>query len=1155
MFNAQSHLAIPVRYNRSINIERDFKDDQVGVHDYQVTPLVLQTAERIINGLAPQSTTRAFSVIGPYGSGKSAFGVFIAHFLQSDQLQRQVLLAEQQIDASLVELLIAAPRLLPVLVGGNNASLRSAVLTGLKNTFASHTKLADKRLRLPHEIDESIEDPDIASETIAEIFADACDLVNKRTEYAGLVLVIDELGQFLDFAARQSDERELFVLQTLAEMAARSNNNPFVILTILHQAFDRYVGNAGAARRTEWSKVQGRFTDLPFQEPSVQMLRMVGRALCADLNDIYATTRQAWAENMLDSTIQLGLKPVDINLDEWKLLLARTYPLHPSVLIALPLLFRQLAQNERSLFAFLTAPEPWSIQDFLQTTQPSIENPQLPIYRLPQLYAYIYSTLGASLFGRARGQRWAELAEALAQLSDQNPLLVDVLTTIGTLGALGQTHGLKASRKQILFALQGLYTEEQVDQALNELTTRKHITYRQHRESFVIWEGSDLALDEMIASARREIGENLVQLLQNYANVTPLVARRHSYLTGAVRFFIPRFIDPSGLSDLAITNNADGEILYIVPADQEALEQARIWTEHPDRSHESQRIVVLPYRVRELSDLLFDVAALSHVLEHRNELDNDRAARREISSRLSEAQDLLSGTIAEAYSPQLSRWFWCGIEHPMQTAREVDQLLSHACDQTYPLTPHIWNELIVRRQLSASASKARRLLIEAMLNQRYVEKLGIEGYPPERSIYESVLRQSGIHRQNEQGFWEFSTPAADDPLKLQPTWDLISRYIDQAEGRELPLIDLYQQLEAPPFGVKQGLIPLLFMAVYLARAGEIVLYEQGNYVVSPDMAMFERLLRQPHYFSLRSSRRTGLRQAVYERLATALAPKALTKVVQPAVLDAITPLLRLVHTLPQYTRTTKNVSPIAQSIRQALLDARAPDQLLFEKLPIACGYPAFDPDQSNDNMFIEPFFTTLREGLQELQATYQQLVNHVVEKIRVAFSATNLDSELLHTELINRYQLIAELTKDTTIRAFGVRIENSIKGASHWIESIAALVGRKPLDTWSDHDLTEFETQIAVLGRSFKLVEQMAITTQSLPSDTPVLRVGIANGHGEVSTVIHLNQRHPLMDELFNELTAVMDRYDRLTIEQKTAILTELLQPNLAYAMNGNEKL
>lgn len=1153
MSNMETHLSVPVRYTRSIHLLHDFANEYVGVRAYQATPLVLQTTERIMSGLQPDATARAWSVIGPYGSGKSAFGVFLAHYLRSDAEGRRELLAEHSTDGVPTRPLYDAPQLLPVLVSGNNASLRHAVLRGLHQALDAQEPLRDGRLRLPRMVASAADDPNVDPQHVADLFAQAGALVTERTAWAGLVLIVDELGQFLDYTARQGDERDLFVLQTLAEMAARSGGTPCVVVTILHQAFDRYASTAGTAQRTEWAKVQGRFADLPFQEPPVQMLRMVGRALCPE-DDQATGARERWADTLAIHSDRLGLRPADVGADEWHSLIARAYPLHPSVLVALPLLFRQLAQNERSLFAFLTSPEPWSVQELLQSTHTGDE--ALPIYRLPHLYHYIHATLGASLFGRARGQRWAELAEALGQLGEQDGLLPNVLTTIGTLGALGQSRGLRASRGQIVFALDGLYAEAEVERALNELEARKHITYRQHRGSFVIWEGSDLDLDEMTSTARRDVGDRiaLVKLLQQHADSTPLVARRHSYQTGGVRYFAVRFIDPMDLNTLAVTfQDADGEVLYVVPSDDEALQAAETWTAQADRASETQRVVVLPQRVREVRDLLLDVAALQRVLDTRPELEHDRAARRELASRLIEAQQLLTQTIAETYGPGLSRWYWRGEQVEVRTARQIDALLSRACDVTYSASPRIWNELIVRRQLSSAAARARRNLIEAILDHPHEPALGLQGYPPERAIYESVLRGSGVHRQGPKGAWEFGAPPANDPLHLQGVWDAIQQFIAATEGQAQLLVSLYKLLEAPPFGVKAGVTPLLFMMVYAAKSGEIALYEHGNYVPVPDIATFERLLRQPGYFSIRYSRTTGVRVAIYERLARALAPKSLTKA-QPAVLDAVKPLLRLAHTLPPYTRTTMGVSEHAQAIRQALLNARAPDELLFEKLPQACGLPAFDPDQETEDLLVESFFSSLRDGLQELQDAYGNAVDQVREYIRAAFGATSIDSTSLRVELTDRYQAIAAVTSDSLIRSLGVRLENAESG-NGWIESVAALVGKKPLEAWSDGDLSNFKLQIADLGRRFRVVEQVALTTQALPLDTPVLRVGIANGHREVSTVVHMAQRHPDMDQLHNELSAVLERYATLTVEQKTAVLVELLQPTLEQAASGDGRL
>jgi hypothetical protein len=327
MSNTEARLAVPVRYTRSIHLLRDFANEYVGVRAYQATPLVLQTTERIISGLQPDSTARAWSLIGPYGAGKSAFGVFLAHYLRSDATGRRELLAEHSTECVPTRPLYDAPQLLPVLVSGNNSSLRHAVLGGLHQALDAQAALRDGRLRLPRTVAAAADDFDVDPQHVADLLAQAGALVAERTAFAGLVLIVDELGQFLDYTARQGDERDLFVLQTLAEMATRSGGTPCVVVTILHQAFDRYASTAGTAQRTEWAKVQGRFADLPFQEPPVQMLRMVGRALCPD-DDHAALARERWANVLASQSDRLGLQPADVGADEWHTLIARAYPLH-----------------------------------------------------------------------------------------------------------------------------------------------------------------------------------------------------------------------------------------------------------------------------------------------------------------------------------------------------------------------------------------------------------------------------------------------------------------------------------------------------------------------------------------------------------------------------------------------------------------------------------------------------------------------------------------------------------------------------------------------------------------------------------------------------------------------------------------------------------
>ena len=74
---------------------------------------------------------------------------------------------------------------------------------------------------------------------------------------------------------RFSGKGDLFVMQTLAE------TDGIYTWVCLHQSFDEYAAGLTGRQRVEWSKVQGRFENLVFVEPSNQMLRFIGETLAS----------------------------------------------------------------------------------------------------------------------------------------------------------------------------------------------------------------------------------------------------------------------------------------------------------------------------------------------------------------------------------------------------------------------------------------------------------------------------------------------------------------------------------------------------------------------------------------------------------------------------------------------------------------------------------------------------------------------------------------------------------------------------------------------------------------------------------------------------------------------------------------------------------
>src|SRR5690242_9294571 len=71
---------VPSRFMRSAHLERDFNDPRA-LDNYVVTDQVRLALARIMAGLEPDSGQRAWRITGDYGTGKSSFGLVLAHQL------------------------------------------------------------------------------------------------------------------------------------------------------------------------------------------------------------------------------------------------------------------------------------------------------------------------------------------------------------------------------------------------------------------------------------------------------------------------------------------------------------------------------------------------------------------------------------------------------------------------------------------------------------------------------------------------------------------------------------------------------------------------------------------------------------------------------------------------------------------------------------------------------------------------------------------------------------------------------------------------------------------------------------------------------------------------------------------------------------------
>lgn len=1096
---------------RSVNLEADFYRE-VDLESYILTSTVQSTLSRIGEGLVKPEGTKAWTLTGPYGSGKSAFCLFLANLFcpSSGRSSNQAIEILKRDAYELWQLLFdgrknelagrfkAAP-FWPILVTGGRESVHLGLLRGAIQgldylSASAHMKRAQRiqaRMR-GEQID--------SREVLAFIEETAGDL-EERGMISGILVFADELGKNLEYASLHPERGDLYILQEFAEKVQRLDI-PAVLIGMLHQVFDRYADKLTPLERAEWSKVQGRFEDIAFQESTEQLLRLTGRAVRSCPGHGLLPEFERSAHLLAEKAVALGVQLPGLQPEAVVEVLRGTFPLHPFTALILGPLFRRLAQNERSLFAFLSSHEPHGFQEFLHRTE--VKSGSIPNYGLPELYDYLWSSLGGALLSTPAGRQWALLDTSLSRVEGEDPRLRAALKAIGLLQVAGEAVGFKAEPKSLSFVL-GLELDE-TESILNTLRAQSVITYRTFQGAYAIWEGSDFNLDEELQKARAQIRDDghLAGYLQELAPARPLIAKRHSLEWGTLRRFDVLYADVDKLSDLvnAGRGDADARLFLVFPRDAEEDKRAR---ELLDSDIPDDVVLAIPEVSRALPRLVGDLRALDWMLRTKGELAGDMTARREIHTHLAALQETVRQSLRGVLDAEVpTRWYWNRRQREISNRRKLNEFLSEVCDHVYSLTPWIPNELITRDQLSSSAAAARRNLIEAMLHRSGEENLGIQGHPAERSMYDALLKVTGLHVPAGKG-WKLVAPqpasgtvvtpisgarGASEGARPGPTdlesrrrmaevWAAMDLFMDGAHAKARPVGDLFRLLQQPPIGLKAGPMPVLLCAYMQVHGAAVAIYENDTFVPEPTTAHFERLMRAPGKFLVQFCRLDGVWRLVHDALLTSLPGYGLDGVkVNPAgaadLLDIVRPLCQFVARLEVYAKRTSRVSLQAKAVRNAVLMAQDPARLLFEELPKACGLEPFRVGEPSDSDRVEQYVRILGESIQALKKAYPDLLSRLLGSIAEAFHLRS-GGEEARRELRERLGHLDDVPTDAQTLTFLHRATDNQLADREWVESLATFLTTKPPTAWTENDESVFSANLAQVARKVSNLESLAV--------------------------------------------------------------------------------
>ena len=215
-------------------------------------------------------------------------------------------------------------------------------------------------------------------------------------------------------------------------------------------------------------------------------------------------------------------------------------------------LCQRVAQNERTLFSYLGSQEPHGFRESLRHLDIHANDWILPW----QLYEYFILNQPASLSDPLTQRRWAEVITAVERLGDAPPQQVHLLKTIGLFNIIGAQGNFRASPEIITLC-------EPDPEVLQALVDNSVITYRKFNNEYRVWQGSDFDLEAALQEEITQLGRiELAQELNKAELLLPLVARRHTFKTGTLRYFVPLFADVASIRQLSKTTDVRQVFLF-----------------------------------------------------------------------------------------------------------------------------------------------------------------------------------------------------------------------------------------------------------------------------------------------------------------------------------------------------------------------------------------------------------------------------------------------------------------------------------------------------------------------------------------------------------------------------------------------------------------
>ncbi|MCJ8321278.1 MAG: hypothetical protein MJK12_16685 [Colwellia sp.] len=1015
------------RYKSSTRIDGQLDDSKVFIDNFILhgTAInVLETISRDFEG----SEQRAYSITGPYGSGKSTIALFLSLLLSTNKDERDY--AEDSLDCA-EGLKSEFPNRFKINKGWKV----------VKHVCAMESPAHALLLSIASSLKVKLNKSDLCNLTDNECLDRIKELLNaKSIKEDGVLILLDEMGKALDYCSNEN--KDLYIFQQLADIAQQSDNQ-IILISFLHQPFTEYAKNKDSKLQEDWAKVQGRYRDLGYNPSVDESLFLLGDAISKSSDEIDKQLIKQHQNSV--EVVNNSFKSKTRNASD----LFKTLPLDPLVSLLLgPISRRRFSQNERSLFGFLASHEKYGFREFLADNyeQGSKLN---ELYSADNLWGYLHHNLYHIIVTSPDSKAWLESCDAIDRATRRGTNLhSSIAKVIALLTLFGFNQHFHAAKKFLLnyFECKG-HKKREIESSLDDLEKWTVVIFRSAHNGYFIFEGSDIDINSLIKNQKEKL-ESGIDWTSVCDVSTSILATSHYHKTGTMRWankLIVNTVDSQLFNNLAIEPIHGKSFLnFVIPTNDNAFSQLS------KLAADNKYIVVgKSQSLIKLKDIAIELIALEKARKEEDIVVRDKIALRELDSRIITSKQALSNELDLVFLT--STWSYQTKELSKQPLSSV---ASFVANLIFSKAPTIINELINKAKPSGSANAGIRKLLKSMAEESEEAALNLpeKTFPAEKGLYYSSLVNFGLHGKDkeDESKIKFSMPSNDNP-KLKGLFEETLDFISDNSGiiKISELVDLWSK---EPYGLAKGVIPIWLLALLQANRHQLAFYDfngvtnKSTFINGADGEFALKLLQQPELL--------GIQYVKVDHSTT----NYLNEVAQPfmCTVDEISPLViaqalvAFYSKLSPWTRNTRTLSKELLKFKDVTKVASDPNDYLLNELPKVFGKnKSIDDIKSTD-------ISSIKEQLEKAH-----------EKELLKFESRIRGYITFSDRLVKNCKKVATFTTNPKVETFALRL-SEFANNNKWVSSIISLLSGKAERNWDDNAISKANSELIEIITRFK---------------------------------------------------------------------------------------